>query len=196
MPLRAIARDSGVIASDDFISPIGVYADCGRLGADRLEGEALVSFTLFAEPNGTATRSRSTPRCGPRPTARGSGKLRPPPVYQCASTGRFEANLIDAVRELAEGVAVPSRLADLIRKARRLPPSATGSSRPRRRVGARAARAGLSRRPRRAVGRAHRGRRPAGPACPRAVDGPGRRREAQESSRRVRERWRPSLRGG
>src|SRR5206468_4108227 len=41
VPLRAIARDSGVIASDDFIAPIGVYADCGRVGSDRLEGEAL-----------------------------------------------------------------------------------------------------------------------------------------------------------
>src|SRR5437867_13384233 len=49
--LRAIARDSGVIASDDFVAPIGVYADCGRLGDDLLEGEALVSFTLFVEPN-------------------------------------------------------------------------------------------------------------------------------------------------
>jgi hypothetical protein len=29
-----------------------------------------------------------------------SGKLRPTPVYQCASTGRFEANLLDAVRAL------------------------------------------------------------------------------------------------
>ena len=37
VPLRAIARDSGVIASDDFIAPIGVYADCGRVGSDRVE---------------------------------------------------------------------------------------------------------------------------------------------------------------
>lgn len=29
-------------------------------------------------------------------------KLRPGPVYQCASTGRFEANLLDAVRELVK----------------------------------------------------------------------------------------------
>src|SRR4030095_3428646 len=41
VPLRAIARDSGVIASDDFIAPVGVYADCGRVGDDRVEGEAL-----------------------------------------------------------------------------------------------------------------------------------------------------------
>jgi hypothetical protein len=31
-----------------------------------------------------------------------SGKLKPTPVYACASTGRFEANLIDAVRELVK----------------------------------------------------------------------------------------------
>ena len=49
LPLRAIARDSGVIASDDFVTPIGLWADCGTIGEDRLEGEALVSFTLFAD---------------------------------------------------------------------------------------------------------------------------------------------------
>ena len=48
LPLRAIARDSGVIASDDVVTPIGLYADCGRVGEDRLEGEALVAFTVFA----------------------------------------------------------------------------------------------------------------------------------------------------
>ena len=32
VPLRAIAKDSGVIASDDIVSPIGVYADCGSMG--------------------------------------------------------------------------------------------------------------------------------------------------------------------
>jgi hypothetical protein len=31
-----------------------------------------------------------------------SGRLRSTPVYQCASTGRFEANLLDAVRELVK----------------------------------------------------------------------------------------------
>ena len=44
VPLRTVARDSGVIASDDIISPIGVYADCGRLGAVALEGDALVDL--------------------------------------------------------------------------------------------------------------------------------------------------------
>ena len=47
LPLRAVARDSGVISSDDTVTPIGLWADCGTIGDDRLEGEALVSFTLF-----------------------------------------------------------------------------------------------------------------------------------------------------
>jgi hypothetical protein len=103
VPIRAIARDSGVIASDDFIAPIGVYADCGRVGGELVEGEALVAFTLFAEPNGTWTRVLVNSKMRTHMQRKGSsGKLRPMPVYQCASTGRFEANLLDAVRELAK----------------------------------------------------------------------------------------------
>src|SRR5262245_49886731 len=51
VPLRAVAKDSGVIASDDFVSPIGVFADCGRLGDVPVEGEALVAFTVFVQPD-------------------------------------------------------------------------------------------------------------------------------------------------
>jgi hypothetical protein len=103
VPIRAIARDSGVIASDDFIAPIGVYADCGRVGGELVEGEALVAFTLFAEPNGTWTRVLVNSKMRTHMQRKGSsGKLRPTPVYQCASTGRFEANLLDAVRELVK----------------------------------------------------------------------------------------------
>jgi len=103
VPIRAIARDSGVIASDDFIAPIGVYADCGRVGGDLVEGEALVAFTLFTEPNGTWTRVLVNSKMRTHMQRKGSsGKLRPSPVYQCASTGRFEANLLDAVRELVK----------------------------------------------------------------------------------------------
>ena len=99
--LRAIARDSGVIASDDFVAPIGVYADCGRIGDDLLEGEALVSFTLFVEPDGGHTNVQINSRMRTHLYRKGGGgKLRPTPVYQCASTGRFEANLLDTVREL------------------------------------------------------------------------------------------------
>ncbi len=103
VPLRAIARDSGVIAADDFVAPIGVYADCGRIGDDLIEGEALVAFTLFAEPNGASTRIQLNAKMRTHMHRKGSsGKLRPEPVYQCASTGRFEANLLDAVRELVK----------------------------------------------------------------------------------------------
>ncbi|OLC15730.1 MAG: hypothetical protein AUH29_06980 [Candidatus Rokubacteria bacterium 13_1_40CM_69_27] len=103
VPLRAVARDSGVVASDEFVSPINLYADCGQLGGDQLEGEAVVSFTVFAESNGRATRIQVNSKMRTQAHRRGnSGKLRPVPVFQCASTGRFEANLLDAVREFVK----------------------------------------------------------------------------------------------
>jgi len=102
LPLRAIARDSGVIASDDTITPIGLWADCGTLGDDRVEGEAIVSFTLFIEPNGAgATRVQVNSKMRTQAHRKGSsGSLKPLPVYPCASTGRFEATLIETVRDL------------------------------------------------------------------------------------------------
>ena len=100
IPLRAIARDSGVIASDEFVTPIGLLADCGRIGDDRIEGEAVVSFTIFAEDSGPETRLLINSKMRTQAARRGSsGKLRPMPVYQCASTGRFEANLFEVVQE-------------------------------------------------------------------------------------------------
>ncbi|MCI0545975.1 MAG: hypothetical protein L0027_01680 [Candidatus Rokubacteria bacterium] len=103
VPLRAVARDSGVIASDDMVSPIGVYADCGRLGDVPLEGEALVAFTVFAQANGSGTFLQVNSKMRTQAFRRGSsGSLRPAPVYFCASTGRFEANLLDSVRRLVE----------------------------------------------------------------------------------------------
>lgn len=101
VPLRAVARDSGVVASDDFIAPIGVYADCGRIGDELIEGEALVAFTVFAEPDGPRTRVQVNSKMRTHMHRKGSsGRLRPQPVYACASTGRFEANLLDTVRAL------------------------------------------------------------------------------------------------
>lgn len=101
VPLRAIARDSGVIASDDFVRPIGVYADCGSVGDERLEGDALVAFTVFAEPNGARVNLQVNSNMRTQMHRKGtSGSLRATPVYTCASTGRFEVNLFDAVREL------------------------------------------------------------------------------------------------
>ena len=101
VPLRAIAKDSGVIASDDIVSPIGVYADCGSRGDKPLEGEALVTFTVFARPNGGATdlqinSKMRTFRLG-KP-----GKLRSNPNYECVSTTRWEPNLVDAVRRIVK----------------------------------------------------------------------------------------------
>jgi hypothetical protein len=99
VPLRAIARDSGVIASDDIVSPIGVYADCGSMGDKPLEGETVVSFTVFVRPNGKATdlqinSKMRTFRLG-KP-----GKLKSDPNYECVSTTRWEPNLVDAVRRI------------------------------------------------------------------------------------------------
>ena len=101
VPLRAIAKDSGVIASDDIVSPIGVYADCGSMGDKPLEGETMVSFTVFVRPNGQITdlqinSKMRTFRLG-KP-----GKLRPNPNYECVSTTRWEPNLVDAVRRIVK----------------------------------------------------------------------------------------------
>lgn len=104
VPLRTAAKDSGVVSSDDTVSPIGVHADCGRLGDVALEGEALVSFTVFVQPNGSeATAIQFNAKMRTQAHRRGdSGKLRPEPVYQCASTGRWEANLVDHIRRLVK----------------------------------------------------------------------------------------------
>lgn len=102
VPLRAVDKDSGILASDDFPTPIGVYADCGRFGDTRVEGEVLVAFTVFVHSvgaNGTEVQVNTKMRTlghrkGP------SGKLKSEPVFHCASTGRWESNLLDAVRQL------------------------------------------------------------------------------------------------
>jgi hypothetical protein len=101
VPLRAIAKDSGVIASDDIVSPIGVYADCGSMGDKPLEGESIVSFTVFVRPNGKVTdlqinSKMRTFRLG-KP-----GSLRADPNYECVSTTRWEPNLMDAVRRIVK----------------------------------------------------------------------------------------------
>jgi hypothetical protein len=102
VPLRAVAKDSGVLASDEILSPIGVYADCGRLGDVGLEGEATVSFTVFVQANGqSSTDVQVNAKMRTQSWRRGdSGKLQPEPVYPCVSTGRWEANLMDTLRRL------------------------------------------------------------------------------------------------
>jgi hypothetical protein len=104
VPLRTVAKDSGVIASDDFVSPIGVNADCGRIGDAVLEGEALVAFTVFAQGNqGGGTQIQINAKMRTHAFRKGSsGKLRSEPAYPCTSTGRWEANLADAVRRLVK----------------------------------------------------------------------------------------------
>jgi hypothetical protein len=42
------------------------------------------------------------PPAGRRRRRRASGGLTPTPVYQCASTGRFEANRLETVRDLVK----------------------------------------------------------------------------------------------
>ncbi len=104
LPLRVVAKDSGVIASDDFVSPIGVYADCGRFGDAVLEGEALIAFTVFVQPGkngGTELQVNAKMRTQTyrRPPL---GIVTVEPIYQCVSTGRWEANLRDTVRNLVK----------------------------------------------------------------------------------------------
>ena len=104
IPLRTVARDSGVVSSDDMMSPIGVYADCGRLGAVALEGDALVNFTVFVHSNGNAgTDVLVNSKMRTQGWRRGdSGRIRTEPIYQCTSTGRWEANLLDSLRRLVK----------------------------------------------------------------------------------------------
>src|SRR5258707_13942146 len=98
--LRVVAKDSGVISTDDFISPIGVYADCGRIGEVQLEGEATGSFTLFVQPGpdgatliqvNTKMNTHAYPRGGSRKpqTAR---------VVPGVSNRPWEANPLHSIR--------------------------------------------------------------------------------------------------
>jgi hypothetical protein len=101
VPLRAVAKDSGVIASDDIVSPIGVYADCGSLGDKPLEGEALVTFTVFVRPNGVTTDLQINSKMRTFQLGK-PGKLKADPNYGCVSTTRWEPNLLDSVRRLVK----------------------------------------------------------------------------------------------
>jgi hypothetical protein len=99
--VRAIARDSGVIASEAVPTTIGLYADCGRFGDDTVEGDAQVAYTIFVQsvaPSQTAVQVNTRMRSDSY--ARGSGKPKRREPLACASTGRWEANLLDTVRAL------------------------------------------------------------------------------------------------
>jgi hypothetical protein len=99
--VRAIARDSGIIASEAVPTVIGLYADCGRFGTDVVEGSAQVAFTIFVRATSpTQTLVQVNTRMRTENYSRGSGKAKPRPPLACASTGRWEANLVDSVRSL------------------------------------------------------------------------------------------------
>ena len=99
--IRTIARDSGVIASEAVPTTIGLYADCGRFGDERVEGDAQVAFTIFVEAvSNTQTAVQVNTRMRTDTYTRGSGPPKPRSGLPCASTGRWEANLLDTVRML------------------------------------------------------------------------------------------------
>src|SRR5262245_60112847 len=76
--IRAIARDSGVIASEAVPTTIGLYADCGRFGDERVEGDAQVAFTIFVEAVSTAqTAVQVNTRMRTDTYTRGSGSPKP-----------------------------------------------------------------------------------------------------------------------
>ena len=90
VPLRVVAKDSGVIASDDIVSPIGVYADCGRKGETPLEGEAAAAYTVYVRADGASTEIQINSKMYlVRQGVKG---------LECVSTTRWEPNLVDAVR--------------------------------------------------------------------------------------------------
>jgi uncharacterized lipoprotein len=99
--IRTIARDSGVIASEAVPTVIGLYADCGRFGEEQVQGNAQVAFTVFVEAvSATQTAVQVNTRMHTDTYTRGSGPPKPRPGLPCASTGRWEANLLDTVRTL------------------------------------------------------------------------------------------------
>lgn len=102
IPLKAIARDSGVLASDDLPTTIGLYADCGNFGGSRVEGQALVNFTIFVQSvDGSHTQVQINTKMRTELygwSALFGGGVRPRTPLSCSSTGRWEANLMDAIR--------------------------------------------------------------------------------------------------
>ena len=172
VPLRAVAKDSGVLASDEILSPIGVYADCGRLGDVGLEGEATVTFTVFVQDNGQRSTDVQV-NCQDAHAELAARGFRQAPAgadlplrLDRALGGQPHGHPAPA---RAGVMAVPSRLPELIKRARRLAHERdrlVDGAGPR--VDGGAARPGLlAQRPRRALGRPHRGSgAPAPPAQP------------------------------
>ncbi len=103
IPVKAIARDSGVLASDDLPTTIGLYADCGRIGESPVEGQALVNFTIFVQAmDGNRTQVQINTKM--RTELYGwwaifGGGVQPRQPLTCSSTGRWEADLLDWIRQ-------------------------------------------------------------------------------------------------
>src|SRR4029078_10086396 len=96
-----LGRDAGVIASEAVPTTIGLYADCGRFGEERVEGDAQVAFTIFVEAiSSTQTAVQVNTRMRTDTYTRGSGPPKPRSGLPCASPGSWEANLLDTVRTL------------------------------------------------------------------------------------------------
>jgi len=99
--VRAIARDSGVIASEAVPTTIGLYADCGRFGDTVVEGDAQVAYTIFVQAiSPTQTAVQVNTRMRTETYSQGTGRVKSRSPLACASTGRWEANLLDTVRAL------------------------------------------------------------------------------------------------
>ena len=105
VPLRAVAKDSGVISSDDFdLADRGLRRLRRASATSALEGRGPGGLHAVrrAEADG-ATRVQINSKMRTQAYRRGdSGSLKPQPVYACVSTGRLEANLLDTVRALVK----------------------------------------------------------------------------------------------
>lgn len=102
IPLKAIAKDSGVVASDDLPTTIGLFADCGSFGGSRVAGQALVNFTIFVlAVDGSHTQVQINTKMRTELygwSAIFGGGIKPRSPLTCSSTGRWEADLMDAIR--------------------------------------------------------------------------------------------------
>jgi hypothetical protein len=108
-----------VISTDDFISPIGVYADCGRIGS-AAGGRATGSFTLFVQPGPEGPPDQVNTKMNTHAYRRGgSGKLKTDRVFGASppGAGRQPARFGPPAREGRSAVAP----AELIKRA---PPGA------------------------------------------------------------------------
>ena len=106
-----------------MVSPIGVYADCGRIGDVGIEGDAVVSFTVFAQPNGAdATDVQVNAKMRTQAWRRGdSGKLKSETGLPLRLDGALGGEPDGHRAPAGAGVdRCPRGLPELIKRARRL----------------------------------------------------------------------------